>query len=403
MLAFLNCGPEDGRPRQGSLFVPIDPSTAFVSYSREDLEFVFRLAKDLKARGAKVWMDKLDIRPGQRWEASIEAAVDSCSRMLVILSPAAIASKNVLAEASLAIDDGKEVVPVLYRDCKIPFRLRLFQYADLRADYAAGLDEILTTLSAELEGAGYVTAGPVQAEEKRNQAEKEQARIDQEDHQRKAAEEKVRQEELEQKQAAAEQAHLEEERQQAEAEKTRQEQLDRERKFAEEKARQEELGRQRIAVEQARFEEERKRAEADTNPITKLVQDANAAYRLKRYLEAAELYQKAAEQGHAVAQQALGYMYQWGLGVNNDYKKALHWYQLGAALGDASAQTSLGSMYENGMAVDQDYDQALAWYQKGAEQGNPIAIYRLGCMYENGLGVDKNHAAAREWLKKSAR
>lgn len=72
--------------------MPIDPSTAFFSYSREDMEFAVRLAKDLKAKGAKVWMDKIDIRPGQRWEAEIETAVDSCSRMLVVLSPAAITS-----------------------------------------------------------------------------------------------------------------------------------------------------------------------------------------------------------------------------------------------------------------------------------------------------------------------
>jgi hypothetical protein len=46
----------------------IDPSPAFVSYSRQDQECVLRLAKDLKTKGAKVWMDTLDIRPGQRWE-----------------------------------------------------------------------------------------------------------------------------------------------------------------------------------------------------------------------------------------------------------------------------------------------------------------------------------------------
>ena len=102
------------RLRQG-IELPIDPSTAFVSYSREDMEFAVRLAKDLKAKGARVWMDKIDIRPGQRWEAEIETAVDGCSRMLVILSPAAIASPNVLAEASLALDEGKSVIPVLYR------------------------------------------------------------------------------------------------------------------------------------------------------------------------------------------------------------------------------------------------------------------------------------------------
>ncbi len=136
------------RLRQG-IELPIDPSTAFVSYSREDMEFAVRLAKDLKAKGARVWMDKIDIRPGQRWEAEIETAVDGCSRMLVILSPAAIASPNVLAEASLALDEGKSVIPVLYRDCRIPFRLRPFQYADFRSDYSVGLEELLASLGTE--------------------------------------------------------------------------------------------------------------------------------------------------------------------------------------------------------------------------------------------------------------
>lgn len=128
----------------------IDPNTAFVSYSRGDLEFARRLASDLKAKGAKVWMDKLDIRPGQRWEAQVEVAVGACSRMLVILSPAAIASSNVLAEAALAIDEGKDVIPVLYQQCKIPFRLRPFQYADFRTEYATGIEELLASLSGEL-------------------------------------------------------------------------------------------------------------------------------------------------------------------------------------------------------------------------------------------------------------
>ena len=150
----------------------IDPSTAFVSYSREDLEFALRLAKDLKAKGAKVWMDKLDIRPGQRWEAEVETALDGCLRMLVILSPASIASKNVLAEAGFAIDEGKEVIPVLYRDCKVPFRLRPLQYADFRSGYGSGLDELFVTLSGGQEAAA--------AEQERLQKERdatEQARL----------------------------------------------------------------------------------------------------------------------------------------------------------------------------------------------------------------------------------
>ena len=141
----------------------IDPSTAFVSYSREDWEFVVRVAKDLKAKGAKVWMDKLDIRPGQRWEQEIESALNGCSRMLVILSPASVGSSNVLAEAAFAIDEGKEVIPVLYLECKIPFRLRPFQYADFRTSYDEGLQELLATLGSDRAAAGTAAATPALA------------------------------------------------------------------------------------------------------------------------------------------------------------------------------------------------------------------------------------------------
>lgn len=133
--------------------MPIDSSTAFVSYSREDLDFVLRLTKDLKAKGAKVWMDKLDLRAGKRWELEVDAALSSCGRMLVVLSPASVASGNVMAETGFAIDEGKEVIPVLYRDCRIPFRLRPFRYADFRSSYDEGLEELLASMSGEQQSA----------------------------------------------------------------------------------------------------------------------------------------------------------------------------------------------------------------------------------------------------------
>jgi len=49
--------------------VPATPTPkAFFSYSREDADFVMRLAADLRAAGAAVWLDQLDIRPGIAWK-----------------------------------------------------------------------------------------------------------------------------------------------------------------------------------------------------------------------------------------------------------------------------------------------------------------------------------------------
>jgi TIR domain len=121
---------------------------AFVSYAREDAEFVLRLAKDLRMGGAGVWVDQLDIAPGQRWDRAVEDALAKCLQLVVILSPAAVESTNVMDEVSLALEDGKTVVPVLHRQCKIPFRLRRLQYVDLSLDYKAGHDRLLETLGA---------------------------------------------------------------------------------------------------------------------------------------------------------------------------------------------------------------------------------------------------------------
>ena len=41
-----------------------DAPAAFFSYCRDDSDFALRLAEDLKATGAAVWIDQLDIEPG---------------------------------------------------------------------------------------------------------------------------------------------------------------------------------------------------------------------------------------------------------------------------------------------------------------------------------------------------
>jgi hypothetical protein len=133
---------------------------AFFSYSREDSEFVLRVAGDLKASGAHVWLDQMDIVAGQRWDDAVERALADCPRMLVVLSPAAVHSTNVMDEVSFALQEGKTVIPILYRDCGIPFRLRRVQYIDLRFDYSDGLAELLKILAAQHhDSAGTSAAG----------------------------------------------------------------------------------------------------------------------------------------------------------------------------------------------------------------------------------------------------
>jgi hypothetical protein len=86
---------------------------------------------------------------------------------------------------------------------------------------------------------------------------------------------------------------------------------------------------------------------------------------------------KAAEQGDAGAQFSLGWMYEIGKGVPQDYSEAAKWYRKAAEQGLGSAQSNLGVMYEIGKGVPQDYSEAAKWYRKAAEQGDTDAQLRL--------------------------
>ena len=188
-------------------FVTQNAPAAFFSYCREDSDFALQLAGDLKAAGASVWLDQLDIVPGQRWDRAVEDALARCPRMLIILSPASVDSTNVMDEVSFALEEKKTVIPIICKDCVVPFRLRRVQYVDFRKDYARGLKELLKTLNPDQSTSAisdaprqYQTdtmgAGKVEraAEEEREKAEAQRAREEAEAREKADAERKVREE-----------------------------------------------------------------------------------------------------------------------------------------------------------------------------------------------------------------
>lgn len=126
-----------------------ESSRFFFSYSRDDSAFVLKLAQELRNAGANLWLDRLDIRGGQRWDDAIQAALQSCQGMLAVLSPSSVASQNVLDEVSYGLEEHKQVIPVLYQKCAIPFRLRRVQYVDFSSSYEEGFAELLRTLGLE--------------------------------------------------------------------------------------------------------------------------------------------------------------------------------------------------------------------------------------------------------------
>lgn len=91
------------------------------------------------------------------------------------------------------------------------------------------------------------------------------------------------------------------------------------------------------------------------------------------------LYQSALD-GDTFDQVRIGWMYDTGNGVSQDYAEAVKWYRKAAEQGNADAQNKLGFMYDNGYGVSEDKAKAVEWYRKAAEQGLEKAINNLKIM-----------------------
>lgn len=85
-----------------------------------------------------------------------------------------------------------------------------------------------------------------------------------------------------------------------------------------------------------------------------------------------------------------------------DYQLALsEWLPL-AQSGDAQAQNAVGALYDNGLGVASDEAEAFRWYSMAADQNYPMAMRNLGTMYATGHGVPYNLQQAQTWLGRAA-
>jgi TPR repeat protein len=85
-----------------------------------------------------------------------------------------------------------------------------------------------------------------------------------------------------------------------------------------------------------------------------------------------------------------------------DYVAASRIFIALAQRGVAVAQAYLGFMFETGRGVPQNYTEAAMWYRRAADQGDSLAQYSLGLLYDKGQGVPRDIIEASKWLNLSA-
>lgn len=107
--------------------------------------------------------------------------------------------------------------------------------------------------------------------------------------------------------------------------------------------------------------------------------------------QAKEIYQDFANKGDKDAELKLAFLYDKGLGGEENKEQAFHWYQLAAEQDQPIAQYLLGQFYQLGR-VDKvpNYDLAKKWYREAQDSYIPAAV-ALGFIYET---VDNDYRNA---------
>lgn len=124
----------------------------FISYSHSDSEFTEKLARQLVAHNASVWLDKWELSVGDSLIERVQNAVEGSSALIVVISKASVESewcKKELNSGLLRELEEKRVVvmPALIEDCDIPIFVRGKLYADFRTNFDEGLEAIIQSIA----------------------------------------------------------------------------------------------------------------------------------------------------------------------------------------------------------------------------------------------------------------
>jgi len=106
--------------------------------------------------------------------------------------------------------------------------------------------------------------------------------------------------------------------------------------------------------------------------VTQRVSDAMWDFQQQRYEAAFAAFSTlAAEADNPNAETMLGLSYQFGLGAPKDFAQAAQWYQRAAEQGEAEAQVRLGLLYFNGTGVTKNKIEAYRLLSLGIDRVSP--------------------------------
>jgi len=122
----------------------------FISYQRTDADVARQVRAHLAAAGVRTWMDEYDIAIGAYWPDAVDEGLTASDIVVGILSPDAMASRNVKNEWDWALQNDKRLVLVRVAPTAIPHRYVSINFIDAtQGNPTSALDALLVTLGID--------------------------------------------------------------------------------------------------------------------------------------------------------------------------------------------------------------------------------------------------------------
>lgn len=122
--------------------MPSPSTNVFVSYSHADASLVAPVVKLLRVNKSLVFQDTDDIQPGKRWRSEIAKALAESHLVVVFWCDHASRSNEVSKEWKSAIEQEKDLLPLLLDATPLPPELGEFQWIDFRGMVGANHSSI---------------------------------------------------------------------------------------------------------------------------------------------------------------------------------------------------------------------------------------------------------------------
>jgi len=150
---------------------PIDYYSCFISYSSKDKDFAERLYADLQVKGVRCWLDKEDLKIGEKFRPRIDEAIRRHDKLLLVLSEHSVKSVWVEKEVETAFEKERRYKKLVLFPIRLDesiIRTRQAWAADIRRmrhigdftgwknhdDYQKAFNRLLRDLKAEAQKMG---------------------------------------------------------------------------------------------------------------------------------------------------------------------------------------------------------------------------------------------------------